>query len=76
MRYVKILCCILEFILILTALLLIYAMLIDCQCLWSAHLGSVCGFLIICVSLRCFTAKLEDPGVDLTYICNLELQQN
>ena len=29
-----------------------------------------------CISLWCFTDEVEDPYVDRTYICNLELYQN
>ena len=42
----------------------------------SPWLGFITMFLIICVSLWCFTDEVEDPDTDWLYICNLELHQN
>ena len=42
----------------------------------SPLLSFIVMFLIICVSLWCFTDEVEDPYADQTYICNWELHQN
>ena len=49
-----------------------------CVCVCSGFISplSPCFISVLVVSLRCFTAEVEDPYADRTYISNLQLHQN